>query len=663
MMWPLAPAVLAAIQVVLRTPSATVEVQVKAGFARTLDLDAPLNHLLGIAEAAGEGVVTPEQVRRRAYQRPGDLMENVPGLLVSQHSGEGKANQFYLRGFNLDHGTDLRTTVAGMPVNLPSHAHGQGYTDLGFLIPELVTALRYRKGAHFAEEGDFATAGAVHLDYAHVLPEKLLSLEGGARGYGRALWAGSAGGILWAAEGVRNDGPWEVPEAFRKSNLVLRWSGAGDSRRWSLTAMSYGARWTATDQVPQRALDAGRLASYGSLDPTDGGSTFRRSLSGHWMQAGPWGSTEASGYLIHQQLRLYSNFTWFLEDPVRGDQFEQLDRRTVAGGELRQRWEGLLGGLPLEVLGGLQVRQDQVTALGLYRTAARSRTSTIREDRVRQGQGALFLQARMLWSESFRSTVGLRADRAVFRVESRPAYGASLLSPKVALAFGPWKDTEFYLNAGSGFHSNDARGVADGATPLVRARSLEAGLRTAILPAWQSTLALWWLDLDSELVFVGDAGTTEPGPASHRRGLEWANEVRLGPRAVLQLDLAWARARHLNGDRVPGAVGRTATLQLSLTPWTGAKAGLGLRHVGARDLTEDGRARSKASTLLQASFEHRTGPWIFGLEAFNLSNARTSDIEYRYVSRLPGEAPAGVEDTHTHPAEPFTLRVRVGWRY
>ena len=246
--------------------SATVEVTAKAGVANLSQMDEPLNHLLGLASAANEGIITPAELEGRAYQRPGDLLETVPGLLVSQHSGEGKANQYYLRGFNLDHGTDVAIRVAGMPVNLPTNAHGQGYLDLNFMIPELVSRVQYRKGPTFAEEGDFSAAGSVDIGYLHALPQPILSIEGGAYDYRRALFAGSwkvAGGdLLVAQEAVHNNGPWDHPEDFKKFNTVARWSWADQGKRFTLTAMGYGATWNATDQIPQRAVDSGLLSRF-----------------------------------------------------------------------------------------------------------------------------------------------------------------------------------------------------------------------------------------------------------------------------------------------------------------------------------------------------------------------------------------------------------------
>ncbi|HJV22765.1 MAG TPA: TonB-dependent receptor [Holophagaceae bacterium] len=669
-------------------PTASVEVTDKGGFVGLTDLDAPLNHLLGIADTASEGVITPERLERRAYQRPGELLEAVPGLLISQHSGEGKANQYYLRGFNLDHGTDLALTVAGMPVNQPTHAHGQGYADLSFLIPELVQSLQYRKGAGVAEEGDFAAAGSVRVNLLRTLDPALAQVELGSFGYRRALGAGSVslggGSLLLAGEGVHHDGPWAVPEDYRKANVLLGWTRAFGDQRVALTAMSYDGRWNGTDQVPQRAWDQGLIGRFGSLDPTDGGRSFRRSLSVQWLRKRPGGQDQAEAYVIQSQLRLYSNFTYFLDDPVRGDQFEQFDRRVTSGFKVSRSWDLALGDEPLQLLAGLQARQDLIPGLGLYHTQARARLETLREDQVKQSGGGLFLQAKVQWSDWARATLGLRGDRARFEVRAGdPRNGgtaeAGLFSPKLSLAFGPWRDGELYLAWGEGFHSNDARGTTltvdpktgfpvDRVTPLVKARHAEFGIRATPVPAWQTTVALWRLDLASELVFVGDAGTTEPSRPSRREGLEWSNEWQGGSAWAVTLDWALTRARFRDadpaGDRIPGAVDHVGSLGLVVRPEAGWQAGLQVRHVGSRALEESGAVRSRPATLLSADLRWKPSPrWECHAEAFNLANRRAGDIDYFYASRLQGEPAGGVADVHTHPLEPFSVRIGLTHRF
>ena len=336
--------------------SADVAVTGKLMFRNVADLDRPEGGLIGIADSASEGLVTGRQIDARPIMRAGEVLETVPGLIISQHSGEGKANQYYLRGFNLDHGTDFTTTVAGVPVNMPTHAHGHGYSDLNFLIPELVSGVQFRKGPYFANERDFATAGAAHICYVNALDRPIVRVSGGEDGWGRILTAASpqagAGRLLVATELNHNDGPWMRGDDYRRLNGVVRYSVGDTLNAWSLTAMGYGGSWQSTDQAPQRAIDTSALARFDSVDDTTGGETSRVSLSGDWQRTTSNGVTRGSAYVMRYQLDLFSNFTYFLDDPVNGDQFQQSDRRIVSGGRLSHRLVSRLGGRPSELLVG-----------------------------------------------------------------------------------------------------------------------------------------------------------------------------------------------------------------------------------------------------------------------------------------------------------------------
>ncbi len=659
--------------------------------ASTLAPVEVLGHYLngvGSSNAASEGSVTARLIANRPALRPAEVLEFVPGLIVTQHSGDGKANQYFLRGFNLDHGTDFATFVDGMPANMVSHAHGQGYTDLNFLIPELVGRIDYRKGPYFASDGDFASAGAARIRLADALPQGLAQLTVGAHGYRRGLLADSTafgrGQLLGALELQGNDGPWDRPENLHKLNGWLRYSEALDGGSRSLTLMSYRSRWSATDQIPARAVADGSLGRYGTLDPTDGGRTQRTSLSFNQQQNLADGDWRLSAYVLQSRLNLFSNFTYFLDDPVDGDQFEQAERRRVAGGEIARRWNLKLGGLDHQFTLGAQVRHDRLSPVGLYSAAQGERTALRQESRVQQTQIGTFGELATTWTPWLRSVAGLRADTARFRVDNRvnAADGGtandSLLSPKLSLVFGPWDKTEFFANWGSGFHSNDARGTAASVDPvpgLVRSRGGEIGARTEIIPGLQSSIALWTLDLDSELVYVGDAGTTEPNRASRRSGIEWNNHWQLdalGGRAwrgwLVDVDLAASRARFREdapeGNRVPGAVNHVVSAGLTWadpdSPWS---AQFQLRHFGPRDLVEDGSQRSRATTLA-----YLRGGWkatrnlSFSLDVFNLFDRQVSDIDYYYESQRAGEA-APVADRHFHPVEPRSVRLSMTLRF
>ncbi len=667
----------------------------------TIEVRARAEDMIGIAAAGSEGVVAKERVEALPLLRPAETLELVPGLIATQHSGDGKANQYFLRGFNLDHGTDFRTTVAGVPVNLPTHAHGQGYTDLNFLISELVQQVRFRKGPYYADEGDFSSAGAAHIDYVRKLDGTLASLTGGAGRYRRGLVAGSpasgkgdsdgaSGNLLYALEWSHSDGPWEVPEHYRKINGVLRYSEGTRLDGWSVTGMAYKADWTATGQVPQRAIDSGLIGRFGSLDPTTGGRTYRYSLSADWARRSDAGQSRANVWGLDYALDLYSNFTYCSADFAAtgtcdgGDQFLQKDRRRSGGFDASHTFYGQWGQFAVENTLGADTRFDRIRPVGLYATTARSITATTREDRVRQQSFALYAQNHTHWLPWLRTQAGLRADCYRFNFNSNLAENSGnasdhMLSPKFTAIFGPWANSEIYANWGKGFHSNDARGAtitvdpanpanaADKVKPLVRSTGYELGLRSRLHEDWQSTLALWRLDLDSELLFVGDAGITEPSRPSRRQGVEWNNLWSVSSWLSFDADLAWSHARFRDGgptgDYIPGAVATTANLGATFDargPWFGA---LRLRYFGPRPLIEDNSVRSKASATTNMRVGYRLDRQTsLVLDVFNLLDRKVGDIDYWYESQLRGET-AAVSDIHTHPAEPRAFRLTLTHRF
>jgi TonB dependent receptor-like, beta-barrel/Carboxypeptidase regulatory-like domain/TonB-dependent Receptor Plug Domain len=669
---------------VVMTLSLSAEVIVTAAgtFRNVAEVENPAANLVGIAAAASQGAVSAAQLDARPIIRAGELLETVPGLIVSQHSGEGKANQYYLRGFNLDHGTDFSTTVAGVPVNTPTGAHAHGYADVSFLIPELVSGVHFKKGPYFADEGDFSAAGAANVNYVNQLERPIVRLSTGNDGWRRLFGAASPrvgdGYLLGALEVNHNDGPWVRPDDYRKINGVLRYSRGDNRNGFSLTGMGYWADWDSTDQVPERAITSGMIPRFGLADSTDGGKANRESIAAEFQRSNGPSSLRATGFLLRNSLNLFSNFTYFLDDPANGDQFEQTERRIAAGGRLTYRRLGHFFERHVESAVGVQLRHDWLDPVGLYRTAARQRLSTTREDKVGQTMAGVYTQSEIEWARTFRATFGVRADVYQFSVTSDNPLNSGngsdgLLSPKVSAIFGPWKGTELYMNAGMGFHSNDARGATisvdpitrervDRVTPLVRAKGAEIGLRTVRIRGVQSTVALWYLGLDSELLFVGDAGTTEAGRPSRRAGLEWTNYARLSPWLTVDGDLAVSRARFRNDDsagtHIPGALDRVISAGLTVEPRQPLFGSLRVRHFGPRPLIEDANVSSKSTTLWNGEVGYRVSSKVrVVLEAFNIFDAQVSDIDYFYRSRLPGEPEEGIEDIHTHPALPRSARI------
>ena len=647
-----------------------------------VEITGNYENAVGVSDAASQGTVTAGEIERRPLSRTGEVLETVPGMVVTQHSGDGKANQYFLRGYNLDHGTDFATWVAGMPVNMPTHAHGQGYTDLNFLIPELVTRIQYNKGPYFAEDGDFASVGSARISYAENLPATIASLTGGQNGYKRGLLAGSpevgAGRVVYGLEYVYNNGPWDNPEKFHKLNGVLRYAQGSLANGFNVTAMGYSANWNSTDQIPQRAVQSGLIDRFGAIDARDGGQTSRYSLSGEWRQTDGNVSRNINIYAIRSKLTLISNFTYFLDDPVRGDQFAQSENRTVMGATASQTWTGKWANHEVSNTLGLQLRRDRLAPVALYSTQGRELVSVTSQDESTVTSIAPYFSNTFKWSEWLRTIAGLRFDHQKFDVTSQlPANTGnksdSLKSPKFSVVFGPWAQTEYFLSWGRGFHSNDARGVTqtvDSKTgtavspvsPLVRTTGYEFGLRTQRVPGMTMSFALWQLRQNSELLFVGDAGTTEASRPTLRTGIEALVQYQAKSWLAFDASAGVTRARFTDvedlGNYVPNAPNAVVSAGVTvdnLNQWYGA---LRWRYFGPRPLIADYSVSSAATSLVNARVGYAFDKRIrLQLDAFNLFNRKDHDIDYYYTSRLPGEPAAGVNDIHFHPVEPRSMRL------
>lgn len=642
-------------------------------------VDGSRTNQLGVADAASAGTITQDELAARTVYRPGEVLEAVPGLVVSQHSGEGKANQFYLRGFNLDHGTDLRTTVDGMSVNQRSHAHGQGWTDLNFLIPELAVRLDYKKGPYSAEEGDFASAGTASVVYANRLLQGVASVSAGQNGYGRVLVADSVdtqrGSLLYAIEAMHNDGPFTRPDDYQKLNAVLRYSEGYANNGFNVALMAYKADWNSTDQIPLRAVQDGQIGRNDAIDNTDGGKAHRYSLSGAWRRTTDDSASKVNAYIIANQLDLWSNFTYFMDDPVHGDQFAQPDKRVTSGVNASHSWHQHTDTGNTETTVGVQLQNDNIFN-GLYNTQARRTQSITRQDHIVESSAALFVENSTRWNTAFRTVAGARLDSYRFDVQSDLAANSGkandhLVSPSLSLIYGPWQTAEVYANFGSGFHSNDARGstitidpktglAADKVQPLVRSRGMEIGARTSWLPGLQTSLSVYRLDFDSELTYAGDAGTTEAGPPSRRYGIEFSNYYKPLKWLSVDLDLAYARARSRGyveeGSYIAGAIEGTGQLAVTVDDGGPYSASLKLRYFGPRPLIEDNSVRSSSSMTLNGRLGWKIRKDLrLELEAFNITNRHDSAIDYYYASQLKGEA-ASVSDIHFHPIESRSVR-------
>ena len=649
-------------------------------------ISSSTQNMVGVADSASEGTVTAKQLAARPLLRPAEVMEAIPGMIVTQHSGDGKANQYFLRGFNLDHGSDFASYVNGVPVNNTTHAHGQGYMDLNFLIPELVGSMRYRKGVYAAEDGDLVVTGSARIDYARTLAAPFLDVSVGEHGYRRSLAAGSKQigdvNVLGAIELTGNDGPWEQPEGLVKRNAVLRVSSGTAADGYALTAMAYEANWTATEQVPERAITSGEIGRYGTLSPTDGGKTHRYSLTGEWGRTDDNASLRASAYVVDYGLNLFSTPS----GPLDG-QHEQADQRITWGGQASRSTVYDWGGKETIAGIGVQFRQDRIGRIGLYQTVERQRTSTTREDRVTENSLGLYTDARTQWLPWLRSTVGLRWD--ALSVEDTPLGGAfnssnggsvsaNQASPKLGVVFGPFGKTEYYANWGNGFHSNDARGAvsrvnaSDGTaaepTPLiVKATGSEIGVRTQPLAGWFSSLTYWRMELASEMVYIGDEGVTEPKGGSRRQGVEWSNYYRNEHGLILDSDVAFSHARFTEasngGTHVPNAVPLTASLAATWDQGGTWFGGLRLRYLGAYPLEETGTEKSTAFWTTNLKLGYRYDKSLqFTMDVLNVFNSKANDIEYWGAACTVAEGAGcgggnGIDGRLIHPLEPRMLRL------
>ena len=620
-------------------PLATADSDAEPGSSTSslqeVNVTAQRLELIGVASTASEGVVSDEELQLAPVYRPGQLLETVPGLIGTLHSGEGKANQYLLRGYNLDHGTDLGTFVDGMPINQPTHAHGQGYTDLNFMIPELANQLTYTKGPYYATVGDFGAVGSVHVSYRDTIAAQVAATVGTLdfqRIFGAASQGIGSGQLLEAVELQHYDGPFDTPDDARKENAVLRYSSGDELNGYSATAMYYHQIWTNTTDIPLRAISEGLVSNrFGTLNPTDGGHAQRASLSLNWHAPFGPGEFKVSGFYICNQLHLFNDFTQYLIDPVHGDQEDQFENRRATGVAASYSLPVSLGIIQNEFSAGISTRYDSL-GVGRFPSVAQvpmlsgdAPPSYYNNDQVYLFAGAAYVQAITRWTPSFRSVFGLRDDyqhgndidylAALHETAGYTNGGTaaqSLLQPKASLILTVSDSLEFYGSIGRGFHSADIRGVNQDVsvdlglphTPLLaRQEGQELGVRTASSRNLALSFAVYNLWQQSETIIDPDVGADSAGPPSRRYGFE--------------LNLTWQINRWLefygsysgNHSRftrpfddgtghvgtyitdAPVATGQLALYLKDLGPWSG---GLNYRYLGNYPLSSGPCADSAA---------------------------------------------------------------------
>ncbi|HEY7538988.1 MAG TPA: TonB-dependent receptor plug domain-containing protein [Methylomirabilota bacterium] len=621
--------------------------------------------------ASSEVFIPGKDFELRPQGRPADVLRLVPGFVISQHQGGGKAEQYLLRGFDADHGTDVALFIDGLPVNLRSHAHGQGYSDLHFLIPELVQRLDGYKGPYFVEFGDFATAGAFNFVMKDFVEENYAEAAGGSWGTQRYLTLVSPTRdqlkTLVALEYYRSDGPFEHPNGYERFNLFAKAKATlAEGMDLAVWASYYQADWHGSGEIPARAVREGLISRFGAIDPNEGGNTMRANLNADWR----WKLDESQLVTVHAygtyyQLDLFNDFTFFLNDPQNGDEINQRDTRFMAGFDALYEYRTRPFGISLTSSAGFQYRIDTPRVV-LATSVQRHQLARTQDVSIIEQSYAPFVKFDFVPLPWLRFVTGARGDIYTYDVHSRVNTTGDDLNGNVTkarpnvkanLVLGPWYDTEFYANFGTGYHSNDARAViSDPAlTALPTAQGYEFGVRTKAIPRTELSLTYWVLDLASELVFVGDDGTTEARGPSHREGIEFAMRVKILDWLTFSGDVTATKAEFDSGGAIPLAPLLTSRADLTARlPW-GLSASAAMRYLGDRYADEDRHQTARGYLLFDFTARYRY-KW---LEAFvsieNLANSDYREAQFFFNSRLAGEPAGGVPDIHYTPGNPRTV--------
>ena len=639
-------------------------------------------NLMGTADSASQGIVGYADFSTRPLMRVGELVEVVPGMIATQHSGPGKANQYFLRGMNLDHGSDFSGSFDGMPVNMRSHAHASGYLDLNFMIPEVIEKVEFRKGPYYVEMGDFSAAGGAMFKTYDRLEQGFVEVNIGDQDDYRFVGASSheiAGGdLLYAGEVLVRDGPWELEQDLTKINAMLKFTGQLGSFNSQLSLLAYDSEWTSTNQIPLRAVESGSISRFGFIDPDLGGDSSRYSVIASLTKD----NIDISAYISYYEMNLINNPTYLLNDPLNGDEFEQEDQRFIYGLSASYEMETTIAGIKTTPQLGFEIRYDDIQEVNLFNTVSRRRINSIREDEVQELSLSFFSDMDFHLTEKLRTTFGLRWDYYDYDVQALIDANSgsgqdSLLQPKFGVAYRLTDRIETYANYGIGFHSNDIRGAVLTIDPasgnpvepvdtLVEAEGAELGLRTELIDGLVMTLAGFWMELDSELLFVGDAGTSEPNDATRRFGLEFSGFWNVND--WLTLDATFTKTdAEFKGlpdgrNEVPDAQGITASAGATVVTDTGWVASLRLRHFGDAVLVEDSSVVKEDSTLINFGISRRIGNVTLGLDVLNLLDAKDDDVAFLFESQLAGEANP-VEDVHFHPVEERAFKLSLQYAF
>lgn len=637
---------------------------------------------ISVVSSSSKGIfktISDLDIHLRPINNSQEVLRMVPGLFIGQHAGGGKAEQIFLRGFDLDHGTDINISVDGLPVNMVSHAHGQGYADLHFVIPELIDKVNFNKGPYFADKGNFTTAGFVEFKTKDYLDNNFVKLEGGQFSSFRGIAALNLlkpqknkrdQSLFFAGEGSFTKGYFESPQNFTRFNGMLKYHGSLNARNTlSATLMGFTSKWNASGQIPDRAVENGSVGFYGAIDNTEGGETSRYNASVELLTKLSNGATFRNQvfYSLYN-FELYSNFTFYKEDPVNGDQIRQKESRDIAGYNGTYKKEFLIGNHKTETRAGVQVRYDVIDNIELSRTKNRTiNTKNIMLGDVNEFNGAMFWSQKLALSDRLDITGALRADYFSNRYKDQltgkiSQAHSTILSPKFNIDYRLNDKVQLYLYNGRGFHSNDTRVAVqeNGRKVLPPAYGTDLGGIFKLGRKLVLQSAIWYLWLDQEFVYVGDEGVVEAGGQTRRFGADISAryEVVKGLYADLDLSLANPRAQHVEKREsyLPLAPRFTSVGGLTYRKTAGWNGSLRYRYMDNRPANEDYSIVAKGYFIIDAAVNYSMPKWEAGISVQNMLNTKWKETQFDTESRLQYE-PAPVSEIHFTPGTPFFARL------
>ncbi len=647
-----------------------------------IEMQANLIEIKGISINGNKQVnkvLTGIDLQLRPLSSSQDLLRLVPGLFIAQHAGGGKAEQIFLRGFDVDHGTDFAIYVDGIPVNMPSHAHGQGYADLHFLIPETVKELEVNKGPHTTKYGDLATAGSGEFRTLTTLDKNLIKLELGMFDTRRVLgmfnlldnkhlFSKKKENIYVAGEYKFTNAYFQNKQNFNRTNLFAKYTGElnnGDQLTFSLS--HFQSQWDASGQIPDRKVADASISRFGSIDPTEGGRTSRTNFNA--IHERKWKNTSLKNQLFYSRydFNLYSNFTFYLYDSVNGDQIQQVDHRNVLGYNTTLQNNTAFLGKELNTTLGLGVRYDN-SEIQLNHTLKRELLNQKVFGQLNQINTWFYADETLKINAKLKLNIGTRMDVYKFDFKNYLADSASgiavkaIASPKINLVYTANKNMQLFAKSGFGFHSNDARAVVVGKleNTLARAFGNEVGSTFKPFKKWIANIALWSMDLQSELVYVGDEGIVEAIGRTRRVGVDFGFRYQMAKYLFLDADInlnkGWLRDEPKNANRIPLAPTFTSIGGITYKRTKGLNGSLRYRFMGDRAAIEDNSIIAKGYFLTDAMINYTARKFIIGLSLENILNAKWKEAQFATESRLRGEAQS-VNEIHFTPGTPRFVKM------